>query len=85
VFSKNKFESDVARCCTDLTALLPAIAQRHSPLALLAALTEHIGGALRLLMQSGTCTPAQARAVLACCRRAALRIPESPSNAAPDT
>jgi hypothetical protein len=58
------FEARVRQCHAEVSAHLPAIADRHSPLALLAALAEHVGGSLQLFMQSGSCTPEQARAVL---------------------
>jgi hypothetical protein len=76
---KARFESEVASCCAELAALLPAIADRRSPLALLAALAEHVGGALQLLLQDGGCTPAQARAVLTRCEKRAFEFPDDPA------
>jgi hypothetical protein len=58
------FEAQVDQCRAEVSARLPAIADRHSPLALLAALAEHVGGSLQLFLQTGSCTPEQARAVL---------------------
>jgi hypothetical protein len=57
-------EMQISQCREDISERLPAIAARHSPLALLAALAEHVGGSLQLFMQSGACTREQARAVL---------------------
>ena len=57
--------SDQVRVCADeIGSFLPELAERHSPLVVLAALSEHIGSALLLFQQTGRCTPAQARAVL---------------------
>lgn len=76
--NEDQFESQVRECCSALTDHLPAVAQRHSPLALLAALAEHVGGALRLFQQSGTCTPEEARAVLDRCAYIAFKAPLDP-------
>ena len=62
--SADLFRERVRACTVDVTTHLPGLAARYSPLALLAALTEHVGGSLRLAMRAGRCTEEQARAVL---------------------
>jgi hypothetical protein len=57
------FQAEVRACAEEIRALLPALAQRHSPLIVLAALSEHVGGALHLCQEAGACTQAEARAV----------------------
>jgi hypothetical protein len=73
-----EFERQVGECREAFATQLPAIAGRHSPLALLTALTEHVGGALRYSMESGSCTPAEARALLERCEKTAFNPPASP-------
>lgn len=67
-----RFEMLVEQCRADIAEHLPGIAERHSPLALLAALSEHVGGALHLFIQSGKCTREEARAVLDRCEHTAF-------------
>ena len=59
-----KFQEQVRKCAAELRGLLPKLADRHSPLVVLAALTEHVGGALLLCQESGRCTPDEARAII---------------------
>jgi hypothetical protein len=83
MLNPTQFETLVDDCRTEVTEYLPAIAERHSSYALLAALAEHVGGALQLVMRAGHCTPEEARAVLARCEQLAFRTPEDRSDAAP--
>jgi len=76
MLNPTQFESLVENCRAEVTQHLPAIAERHSSYALLAALAEHVGGALRLILCAGGCTPAEARAVLARCEQLAFRPSE---------
>jgi hypothetical protein len=62
---KDRFERDVSACVKALNEHLPEIAARHTGTVLLAALAEHIGGALQILMSSGECSPERARQLLA--------------------
>lgn len=57
-------QPDIDHCMAEITRFLPAIATRHSPLALLIALAEHVGAGLQLSLATGSCTPEQARAAL---------------------
>lgn len=63
--AEEKFAQDVVRCVDDLNAVLPAFVLRYDELVLVAALAEHVGGALRIFMRSGLCSSDQARRVLA--------------------
>jgi hypothetical protein len=62
---EEKFAEDVLSCVDDLNAVLPRLAARYQDLVIIAALAEHVGGALRIFMHAGICTPDQARRVLA--------------------
>lgn len=61
----SKFREDVSACAEALNKHLPQLAARHTGLVLMAAMAEHVGGALQILMKSGKCTPEQARTLLA--------------------
>ncbi|HEU4626798.1 MAG TPA: hypothetical protein VFS52_18695 [Steroidobacteraceae bacterium] len=61
---EEKFAEDVLSCVDDLNAVLPRLAARYQDLVIVAALAEHVGGALRVFMHAGICTPDQARRVL---------------------
>jgi hypothetical protein len=62
--AEEKFAEDVLSCVDDLNAILPRLATRYEDLVIVAALAEHVGGALRIFMSAGICSPAQARRVL---------------------
>lgn len=61
---EEKFAEDVLSCVDDLNAVLPRLAARYEDLVIIAALAEHVGGALRIFMHAGICSPDQARRVL---------------------
>jgi hypothetical protein len=63
--AEEKFAEDVLSCVDDLNAVLPRLAARYEDLVIIAALAEHVGGALRIFMHAGICSPEQARRVLA--------------------
>ncbi len=63
--TEEKFAEDVLSCVDDLNAVLPRLATRYEDLVIVAALAEHVGGALRIFMSAGICSPDQARRVLA--------------------
>jgi hypothetical protein len=63
--AEEKFAEDVLACVDDLNAVLPRLAARYEDLVIIAALAEHVGGALRIFMRAGICNPEQARRVLA--------------------
>ena len=66
------FQRRVAACSADLDRRLKVLATRYSPFVVIAAMSEHVGGALHLLQRDGICTPAEARAVLKRMERAAF-------------
>jgi len=54
----------IRRCTAEITDKLPELSNRHTPLVLVAALTEHVGGSLFLTWESRVCTPETARAII---------------------
>jgi hypothetical protein len=62
---EERFAENVLSCVDDLNAVLPRLATRYEDLVIIAALAEHVGGALRIFMQAGICSADQARRVLA--------------------
>src|SRR5262245_924163 len=63
--TEERFATDVLACVDELNALLPRLATRFEDLVIVAALAEHVGGALRIFMHADICSPEQARRVLA--------------------
>ncbi len=59
-----RYQAQVRMCAAELQAALPKLADRHTPLVLVAALTEHMRGAMFLTQQSRTCAPERARAII---------------------
>lgn len=59
-----QFAEHVLSCVDDLNAVLARLSARYEDLVIAAALAEQVGGALRIFMENGICTPAQARRVL---------------------
>ena len=74
MYDKEEFEELVGRCRAEITEHLPEIAMRHSSFALLAALAEHVGGALRLFMQLGSATREEAQGVITRVERTAFSL-----------
>lgn len=58
------FERQLRDCTIDLNGILPELAARYSPVAVIAALATHVGGGLKLCVRQGVCTPDQARNLL---------------------
>lgn len=61
---EERFAENVLCCVDDLNAVLPRLATRYEDLVIIAALAEHVGGALRIFTQAGICSREQARRVL---------------------
>ena len=59
-----RYQAQVRMCAAEISAALPKLADRHTPLVLVAALTEHVRGALFLTQEAHACPPAQARAII---------------------
>jgi hypothetical protein len=57
-------QDEVQKCAAEIRALLPELSERHTPLVLIAALTEHVGGALFLSQETRLCSRAKARAII---------------------
>ena len=70
--AEEKFADDVLACVDELNAVLPRLATRYEDLVIVAALAEHVGGALRIFMNAGICNAQQARRVLAHLEEAAF-------------
>jgi len=62
--AEEKFAEDVLACVDDLNVVLPSLAARYEDLVIIAALAEHVGGALRIFLRAGLCNSRQARRVL---------------------
>ena len=71
-----RFQDQVRRCSAELRVLLPGLADRHTPLVVLAALSEHVGGALFLFQESGVCNQRRVGAMIRRVER--LTFAESP-------
>jgi hypothetical protein len=59
-----RYQAQVRMCAAEIQAALPRLSERHTPLILVAALTEHIRGALFLTQESRACPPARAKAMI---------------------
>ncbi len=58
------FDRQLRDCTVDLNGILPELAARYSAVAVIAALATHVGGGLKVCVESGICTPDQARNLL---------------------
>lgn len=58
------FDRQLLDCTDDLNNILPGLAARYSPVAVIAALATHVGGGLKVCLASGVCTDEQARSLL---------------------
>lgn len=61
---QEKFANDVLACVDELNTALRGLAAGYEDLVIIAALAEHVGGALRIFMDNGICNSQQARRVL---------------------
>ncbi len=75
------FDRQLRDCTVDLNGILPALAARYSPVAVIAALATHVGGGLKICVQSGVCTPDQARNLLHLLERVAFENDSGPPGA----
>ena len=55
------FDRQLRECTLALNGIVPELAARYSPVAVIAALATHVGGGLKVCLASGVCTAAQAR------------------------
>jgi hypothetical protein len=79
--SDTSLDRQILACTVDLNELLPALAERYSPVVVIRALATHVGGGLKAFVQSGICTEEQALSVLRKVELLALddSIPTRPS------
>ena len=54
----------IRRCTAELRDRMPDLLDRHDPIVVVAALTEHIGGSLFLTQDARICSPETARAII---------------------
>ena len=54
----------IRRCTAELRDRIPELLDRHEPVVVVAALTEHIGGSLFLTQDARICSPETARAIV---------------------
>jgi hypothetical protein len=59
-----RYQLQVQRCTAEMTGIFPGLVERYTSLILIAALTEHVGGALFLSQEARICTREKARAVI---------------------
>jgi len=59
-----RYQAQVRMCTAEIRAALPALTDRHTPLIVIAALTEHIRGALFLTQEANVCAPEKAQAII---------------------
>jgi hypothetical protein len=57
-------QDQVRQCAAEIQAALPELVNRHTPLVVVAALTEHVRGALFLTRQAQVCAPETAKAIV---------------------
>lgn len=61
---EERFAAYVLSCVDDINKLLPGLASHYPPMAVVAALAAHLGGALRIHMECGACSPEQASLII---------------------
>ena len=54
----------IRRCTAEISTRLPELSNRHTPLVLVAALTEHVGGSLFLSRDAQIFSPETAQAII---------------------
>lgn len=58
------YQEQVDQCADELMEALPDLAERHQPMTLIAALAEHVGGALAICRAENTCSDAMAHRIV---------------------
>lgn len=59
-----EYQQQVKACAAEIAAALPGLTDRHTPLIVIAALTEQVGGALAIGRQEQTCSDECAKAII---------------------
>ena len=63
--NKEMYHQDqIVKCKAEIGAALPSMVDRHTVLAVISALTEHLAGALFACQEANVCSAAQARAII---------------------
>jgi len=65
-------DEQVQRCHGEMKQRLDQLSREYTPIVMLAACGEHVGGALSLFIEDELCTREQARDVLNRCERIAF-------------
>jgi len=60
----HELRHQIRRCTAEISARLPELSNRHTPLVLVAALTEHVGGSLFLSRDAQIFSPQTAQAII---------------------
>ena len=63
----------IRRCTAELSNRIPELLNRHEPVVVVAALTEHIGGSLFFTQDARICTRETARAIVERVREIAFK------------
>ena len=58
---REAFEKSLLVCIQDINEILPELRRRYDTMAIVGALAEHIGSALRVLIRKKICNAGQAR------------------------
>lgn len=59
-----EYQQQVKDCASEISTALPKLADRHTTLVVIAALTEQVGGALAIGRQERVCTDDEVRAII---------------------
>jgi len=73
-----EYQRQVKKCATEIAASLPDLANRHTTMIVIAALTEQVSGALAMGRAEKACSDARAKAIIE--RMRAIAFGESPSD-----
>jgi len=58
---REAFEESLLECIQDINDILPGLRSRYDTMAIISALAEHVGSALRVLIRKKICDAGQAR------------------------
>ena len=58
---REAFEKSLLECIRDINEILPGLRRRYDTMAIVSALAEHVGSALRVLIHKKICDAGQAR------------------------
>jgi hypothetical protein len=75
-----EYQQQVKECAAEISTALPGLADRHTPLVVIAALTEQISGALAIGRQERACSDDEVRAIIERVSELALAETEAAGN-----